>query len=76
MDRVFSGHVHGGEGILPFVGGLYTPDFGWFLGKLQGVYYSNEGNKELIISRGLETTESVPRFKNVPEVVVVDLVPQ
>ncbi len=71
-DVVFSGHAHGGQLRIPgILNGLYSPNQGLFP-KLAGGQYS-DGDKTLIVSRGLSRVWYLPRVFNPPEVVVVDI---
>lgn len=71
VDLVFSGHAHGGQFRLPFVGGLYAPDQGYFPKYTSGVY--RDGNTAMVVSRGLGNSVVPMRLFNRPEVVVITL---
>lgn len=70
-DLVFSGHAHGGQFRLPFIGGLYAPGQGLFP-KYDGGMYSQD-NTDMIVSRGVGNSIFPIRFHNRPEVVLVIL---
>lgn len=76
VNFIFSGHLHGGQVVLPLLGGLYAPDLGYFPGQLEGIYASQDGHSALVLSAGLGSSEWVPRLNNIPQVVVVNLMPK
>lgn len=72
VDLVLSGHAHGGQFRLPFVGGIVAPDQGFLPEYTAGEYYMN--GTEMIVSRGLGNSVIPVRLFNFPEIVCVDLV--
>ena len=68
IDLVVSGHNHGGQVVIPFVGGLYGGDQGWFPEYDKGLFDLNK--IKILISSGLGSgKQKLPRFNNPPEIV-------
>lgn len=71
FDLVFSGHAHGGQVRIPFIGGVIAPGQGFFPKYTSGAY--KYGSTTMIVSRGLGNSLAPVRVFNRPEVVVVTL---
>jgi predicted MPP superfamily phosphohydrolase len=69
LDLNFSGHTHGGQIRLPFLGGLWLPqgsgnyDQGWF----------SKNNSKMYVSRGIGTSIIPIRFNCSPELAIIEL---
>ena len=72
VDLIFSGHAHGGQFRIPFVGGLIAPNQGLFPKYDAGIY--EEGNTTMVVSRGICNSIVPLRINNRPEIVVAVLV--
>ena len=71
IDLALTGHAHGGQIRLPWIGGLYSADQG-FLPELSEGYHEI-GNSKMIVTRGLGKSGIMPRINNKPEITVVDI---
>jgi phosphoesterase len=71
IDLVLSGHAHGGQFRLPFIGGIVAPNQGFFPKYDAGKY--SENNTTMIVSRGIGNSIIPIRFNNRPEIIVVEL---
>lgn len=71
VDLVLSGHAHGGQFRLPFIGGLAAPNQGLFPKYDAGLY--TEGNTNMLVSRGIGNSIFPFRFNNRPEVILIEL---
>ena len=75
IDAVVSGHYHGGQIVLPFLGGLWAAEQGLFPEYLHGFYEKDK--LHLLITSGLGSgSRLIPRFNNPPELAVLTLVPE
>lgn len=70
-ELVFSGHAHGGQFRLPFIGGVVAPGQGFFPKYDSGTY--TKDNTTMIVSRGLGNSIIPLRVNNRPEIVVAVL---
>ena len=70
-DLVLSGHAHGGQVRIPFVGGVFAPDQFFFPKYTSGMHEYN--GMTVVISRGLGNSRCPIRVNNRPELVVLTL---
>lgn len=71
LDLVLTGHAHGGQFRIPFIGGLYAPNQGLFPKYTSGIHEKNDTS--MIISRGLGNSRFPIRIFNTPEIVSITL---
>lgn len=74
-DLVLSGHTHGGQVRLPFIGALVAPDQGFFPSLDQGLYEIAE-DQFLYIDSGLGTSVAPIRFLNQSQMSLIQIKPQ
>ena len=72
MNVIFSGHAHGGQVRLPFVGGIIAPHQGFFPTFDAGLFYATN-DATMVVSRGLGDSILPLRINNPPELIVVTL---
>lgn len=71
INLILTGHAHGGQFRLPFIGGLAAPNQGLFPKYDAGVF--SENVTHMVVSRGIGNSIIPIRFNNPPEIVVVKL---
>lgn len=67
IDLSFTGHAHGGQFRLPFIGGLIAPAQGLFPKHTSGMH--SKGSSTMLISRGLGNSLIPIRIFNRPELI-------
>lgn len=72
IDLVFSGHAHGGQFRLPFIGGVFAPNQGFFPKYDGGMFV--QGNTSMLVSRGVGNSIIPFRINNKPEVILIELI--
>ena len=65
-DLIITGHAHGGQIRLPFIGGIIAPDQGFFPKYTSGEYKSDDTT--MYVSRGLGNSVIPVRIFNTPEI--------
>ena len=71
VDLVLSGHAHGGQFRIPFIGGLVAPGQGFLPEYYEGSHIKE--NTEMIVSRGIGNSIIPFRINNKPEIIVAEL---
>lgn len=74
-DLTLAGHTHGGQVILPFFGGVYSPGQGSLPKYDFGIYASKQDpSKRMIVSKGIGNSTFPFRINNRPEILSITLI--
>ena len=71
VDLVMCGHTHGGAIQIPFVGGVFAPNQGFFPKYDKGEF--DFYDTKMIVSAGLGDAYPILRLNNCPEISVVEI---
>ncbi len=71
VDIAFTGHAHGGQIRLPFIGGIFSPHQGFFPKYCNGVHTQKETT--MYVSRGLGNSRFPFRINNRPQILLITL---
>lgn len=71
IDLALTGHAHGGQIILPLIGGIIAPNQGLFPKYYRGLYTKDE--TRMLVNRGLGNSLFPFRFNNRPEIAIIEL---
>ena len=72
VDLVVSGHDHGGQVVLPLLGGVFGGYQGYFPEYIHGMYQKDQ--MHIFVTSGLGSYgEILPRINNVPEIAVIHI---
>lgn len=71
IDLVLTGHAHGGQFRLPFIGGVYAPGQGFNPEYYEGMH--KMGDTTMIVSRGVGNSAFPLRLFNYPEIVKINI---
>ena len=72
INLIVSAHNHGGQVVIPFLGGFYGGDQGYMPKYTHGIY--NKGKMKIAITSGLSSNrKKLPRFNNRPEVMIINI---
>ncbi len=71
FDFVLSGHAHGGQFRLPWIGGVFAPNQGFFPKYDEGLF--EDGSTRMIVNRGIGNSLFPFRLNNRPEIILIEL---
>ncbi len=71
LNLILTGHAHGGQIRVPFIGGIIAPNQGFFPKYTNGMFV--EGKTMMIVSRGIGNSILPFRINNRPELVIITL---